>query len=392
MEKRTSGIALLVMVGIVVLAGGLSQAGTFSGGQYYVWGIDNSEVDIPVGSIITEAVVTIEGVTGWDNNLHIHLLDNAAVGFKGAADGGAGDHFDNQGVLLSGMDRQLVGGNVVIRLSTVDDDGSWVWDVYGRPFSRQVADSSVVSYSSALLELIDYAGNGTPLGIGFDSDASNYGYSGIRLELTVKSYRGAISEQTIAFAMNTPAGPTLRMSKDLYGIGESIVVNHSNAEANGAVWIGLYRKGAANGSLLVWARTNKLADGSVTFAGLNEAGDYEARLFYNNNYTLAAAAVFTVAGSGAAAPALNTSKASYAVGESIVVNHSNAEENGGVWIGLYKKGAANGSLLLWSRTNKKAAGSVTFAGLSEAGVYEARLFFNNVYDLRATAEFTVSAP
>jgi len=76
-----------------------------------------------------------------------------------------------------------------------------VWDIFDYPFNFQLADSSDVSYSSSLLELIDYAGNSTPFGIGFDPNiADDFSFRGISLQLTVNSFEGEPDQSLLTFS------------------------------------------------------------------------------------------------------------------------------------------------------------------------------------------------
>ncbi len=89
------------------------------------------------------------------------------------------------------------------------------------------------------------------------------------------------------------ATPTLSMSKSTYAVNESIVVNYAGAAGNSTDWVGLFASGAADTSFLVYEYTAGKRGGSVTFAGRG-AGNYEARLFFNDGYTLKAKVSFTV--------------------------------------------------------------------------------------------------
>ncbi|MCD6394425.1 MAG: hypothetical protein J7M40_13060 [Planctomycetes bacterium] len=151
-------------------------AETMSSDRYYTWGISGDDLDIPEGSIITEAVLTIQGITNWDNNLHMHIVDNPPLDFVANIDNDSGDFFQDFGGLLSGYSYDLVDGDLVITFSQINDENSWVWDIFDNPFNFQT-DFTVVPYSSSLLELIDYAGNSTPFGIGFDPDGNSYSYN-----------------------------------------------------------------------------------------------------------------------------------------------------------------------------------------------------------------------
>jgi len=169
--------------------------------KYYTWGISGDDVSIAEGSIITEALLTIHGITNWNNNLHIHIVDNPPLDFVANEDHDIGDFFQDFGGLLSGYSYELVNGDLVITFSQVNEENSWVWDIFDYPFNFQLADSSDVLYSSSLLELIDYAGNSTPFGIGLDPDSSDdFSFRGISLQLTVNSFEGEPVQSLLTFS------------------------------------------------------------------------------------------------------------------------------------------------------------------------------------------------
>jgi len=93
-------------------------------------------------------------------------------------------------------------------------------------------------------------------------------------------------------------------------------------------------------------------------------------------------------GTCAQTPSVSMSKSTYAVNESIVVNFAGAAGSSTDWVGLFASGAANNTYLLYQYTGGKVSGTLTFAGRS-AGNYEARLFFNDSYTLKAKVSFTV---
>jgi len=87
-------------------------------------------------------------------------------------------------------------------------------------------------------------------------------------------------------------------------------------------------------------------------------------------------------------PTLSTSKSTYAVNENVVVSYAGAAGSSTDWVGLFASGAANTSYLVYQYTGGKTGGVLTFAGRA-AGTYEARLFFNDGYTLKAKASFTI---
>ena len=201
--------------------------GTMNTQEYYTWGIDGDELNIPDGSIITEAVLTLHDITNWDNNLHMHIVDNPPLDFTANVDDGSGDFFQDFGGLLSGCSYDLVDEDLVITFSQINDENSWVWDIFDSPFNFQLADSSVVSYSSSLLELIDYAGNSTPFGIGFDPDGNSYSFQAMTLYLTVESHEGQSEQSLLTF--------TILGDPPLPGLTVPNVVGLSQASAQSAM-------------------------------------------------------------------------------------------------------------------------------------------------------------
>ncbi|RKY08280.1 MAG: hypothetical protein DRP66_04885 [Planctomycetota bacterium] len=202
MKRRA--IAVFVSAAMLVAAIGahVSALGIeLRADKYYTWGISSDDVSIAEGSIITEAILTIHGITNWDNNLHMHIVDNPPPDFVANEDNDSGDFFQDFGGLLSGYTYELVNGDLVITFSRINEENSWVWDIFDYPFNFQLADSSDVSYSSSLLELIDYAGNSTPFGIGFDHDSSDdFSFRGISLQLTVKSFEGEPVQSLLTYS------------------------------------------------------------------------------------------------------------------------------------------------------------------------------------------------
>jgi hypothetical protein len=202
MVKRAIAVFALAAMLVAAIGAHMSAFGIeLAVDKYYTWGVSSDDVSIAEGSIITEALLTIHGITNWDNKLHMHIVDNPPLDFVANEDHDSGDFFQDFGGLLSGGSYELVNGDLVITFSRINEVNSWVWDIYDYPFNFQLADSSDVSYSSSLLELIDYAGNSTPFGIGFDPDsADDFSFRGISLQLTVNSFEGEPDQSLLTFS------------------------------------------------------------------------------------------------------------------------------------------------------------------------------------------------
>lgn len=174
----------------------------------YTWSFSNDQLEIPTGSVITNAVLTIHNVsidsaTG-DETLYVHLLDNSDVDVKSYADGQPGNYFEGYGVLLkqiSQSDLLTNPSHIAINLTQVNDNNSPVWGVFEQPFVVTLGDASQVSFSSALLSLLDYAGTGSSFGFGLDCDGITF--DGLSLELTIESMTDAVAASTLSFDYGT---------------------------------------------------------------------------------------------------------------------------------------------------------------------------------------------
>ncbi len=194
MKTAKSIIAVLICLAGVSLC----QAEVIEPNQYAIWGIGADEIVIPAGSVITDAVLTIENVSPANTPLYVHLLDNPNKGFALGTDSSGGNVFDGYGVPLVGTYQN---GNFICRLSQINDSQSSIWQVFAQPCTMTLAGGSTVSFSSSLLELMDYAGNGRGLGIGVDSAAGvEVTLDSLKLDITTKTYQGVAASQTLSFA------------------------------------------------------------------------------------------------------------------------------------------------------------------------------------------------
>jgi hypothetical protein len=132
--------------------------------------------------------------------------------------------------------------------------------------------------------------------------------------------------------------------------------------------------------------TSGQTSGTATFTA-PAPGSYVARAFPNNTYTLLIeSAAFTVAATGAA---ISTDQSAYTTGATVTVTYSGLP--GGIydWIAIAAAGSANTSYQQYVYTNGQTSGTATFV-VNTSGVYVARAFPNNGYDLAAeSAMFTV---
>jgi hypothetical protein len=202
--------------------------------------------------------------------------------------------------------------------------------------------------------------------------------------------------------------PHIVASKNDFALGESIDINFENLPTNNGDWIGIYQKNSSDEwkNVILWSYTNGTysmddkgkSKGSLSFNSL-EAGEYEARFFFKNSYNLGTKCSFSVEKEILDQPIIEMSKESYKSKEKIQVTLSNLEGNNDDWVGIYPKGSSNdwGNVVSWSFTNGTQSkdkegvinGTLDLYGV-KAGEYEARLFFNNSYNIEGKVSFIVT--
>ena len=176
----------------------LVLSATLESTEYAIWGFENSELNIPAGCVVTDAVLTVQGVAS-DEPLQVHLLDNPLGGLEIGNDQGLDDYFGDAGVVLNGSYQD---GDMVYRLSENDDSGSTVWEVFQQPCTVSLTDSTTVELTSSLLELIDFAGTGIGFGFGLDvAGAEKLLYYNVILDIVVSPYSGSQEAQTLRYKL-----------------------------------------------------------------------------------------------------------------------------------------------------------------------------------------------
>ena len=90
--------------------------------------------------------------------------------------------------------------------------------------------------------------------------------------------------------------PKLNMSKTTYDVYETIVVNYTDIPANSTDWVGIFAAGTSHEAYLHHIYSDGAANGTMRFKGLPTAGEYNARLFFNDSYNPEYEVSFTVGG------------------------------------------------------------------------------------------------
>lgn len=202
--------ALLVALSSILAVSTMTTAAVFGSQDAHTWGIENAQLGIVPGSVITGAKLTIHNAafdkTSTVQAASVRLLNNPDLGMTSYTDGQAGDYFANCGVLLNELTPASLGTsprNVVIDLGRLNDSTADILKNLGT-LNVALADGSNVAYSSAMIALLDYAGSGRSFGFGIDSDG--FTFSDLSLELTVAPTTGTEPAQTLRFSTsdNTP--------------------------------------------------------------------------------------------------------------------------------------------------------------------------------------------
>ncbi len=180
------------------------------------------------------------------------------------------------------------------------------------------------------------------------------------------------------------------VSKVEYTPSEAISVTLLDMPGNSGDWVGIYPKNATNAweNVLSWKHDGQVVDGTYDLDGV-VAGDYEARVFLDNSFTVLAKTVFKVKDIEMNF-SITTSQATYNSGFPITLTVANMPGLAGDWIGIFPKNASSAweNILSWKHDGQVVDGTYTLDGVI-AGVYEARVFLNNSYTLLAKTEFNV---
>lgn len=242
MSKIATITTLVVVVILVLFAVGHSSDISKYGGKevaiekYYTYGISTETINkhIEPGEIFTNVKVTFVNITNVAENpddvLAVYLLDNPPLGMISNIDGDpSSDFFDFNPETYSQIKRgetvqipqrnftplspaykDTTPGteNLVYNLIDIDDSESWVWDIYNKPFDFRVDSNdpnNTVAFSSTVLEFIDYAGNNTPVGFGFDPMGTDgFTFDEIIVELTIEQYEGTYEKRIVPIRFTKP--------------------------------------------------------------------------------------------------------------------------------------------------------------------------------------------
>ena len=183
--------------------------------------------------------------------------------------------------------------------------------------------------------------------------------------------------------------------KNIYESDEDITVSVS--EMSGVDdWIGIYEKSKNNDweNVLSWVWGNGITDGDIVIVGgvnSEETKEYEARVFFNNNFDLKAKSIPFTVNKVVLNNTVQTSKDLYQQGEDINISFSGMLGDDEDWIAIFPKDKNNDweNVLAWSWSDANKSGNILFAGII-AGDYEVRAFFKNSFVTAAKYAFSVT--
>lgn len=184
-------------------------------------------------------------------------------------------------------------------------------------------------------------------------------------------------------------GETVSPDKSTYVVGEQVAIAFAGLPGNPRDWITIAPVGAPNTDFRQWRYSSGLKSGTVYVNAPSPPGQYVARAFLNDGFTLLAeSAPFTVVPSANATTTTNKSK--YWTTDPIVVSYSNLAGYAHDWLAVAPAGSPLTTFSAWVYTIGRSNGSYTFAPLPP-GQYVARSFINNGFTLQAeSAPFTVA--
>ena len=185
---------------------------------------------------------------------------------------------------------------------------------------------------------------------------------------------------------------TVITEKEIFEVGDPIVLTVTNMPGLEGDWIGIYPKGAPGDTwdnIATWKHDGKATDGTYALESV-PAGDYEVRVFLNNSYRILATHDFSVE-EKQLHTAITTNKTSYVNGEEIIVTLSNMLGNSQDWVGIFPAGAENdmNNIVIWKRTDGIKNGNLELSGIAE-GNYDVRAFFNDSLVEKASTTISVT--
>ncbi len=205
---------------------------------------------------------------------------------------------------------------------------------------------------------------------------------------------------TLTLSTNILLAVSIDTNKENYVKGESITVDvtglpkpkncnndddrgSGSKKKNDCNWVGLFYAYDKSDSkhLLKYQYAGTESSETFTFSGLSHNAEYEARVFYKNDYREKDSTSFKVA-SNVEEIQIKTTKERFNTGENITVTVSGLAGNKDDWIGVFYAFDGNEERHVVRRveTNGAKEGTFTLSGLSNDHQYEVRAFLNGSFN------------
>jgi hypothetical protein len=188
------------------------------------------------------------------------------------------------------------------------------------------------------------------------------------------------------------AAPSISTSKKVFAVAETIQVAYANGPGNATDWVGIYKKGQTPGgpASTTWkyVTAGNKSNGVLEFV-LNTPGEYFIGFFANDGYTDICPRIEIFVGT---TPSLNTDKAKYNVGETVVVSFSTAPATAGDRIAIFKVGQVPGATDAPKAilpVNGLSNGSLNFINLPKGYYFTAYLVGTDYFEIGSRVFFAV---
>ena len=208
------------------------------------------------------------------------------------------------------------------------------------------------------------------------------------LAIIALCFAGACTEpQPIEVVAHGPTS-TIMVDQASYTPGQTIVTSWTGLPGNANDWIAIAPAGSPATTVTSWTYAGGAMSGMHDFAAPAAGGNYVARSFVDDSYTMAAeSASFAITSSSVV-----TDQTSYIVGQPVVVSWTGLPGNATDWISIAPDGSDPQTITFWVYTGGGASGMTTFANVG-AGSWVARAYLDNSYTLLASSTpFTVGVP
>ena len=201
------------------------------------------------------------------------------------------------------------------------------------------------------------------------------------------------AEKTVSFIITDKMVDISTWHKS-YRTTETTWIRLQNKPGNEKDWIGIYPKDSTSEwkNIIAWKWAKDDSSKYPTWYDFSilKTGEYEARFFLKGTFRAEKKVSFVIIDG---AISLLTWHKSYKTTEPAWIKLDKRPGNEKDWIGIYLKGTSSNfeNIIAWKWAKDDSSEYPTwydFSGL-ETGIYEARFFLKDTYDLKAKVEFSV---